>query len=242
MINENIKIKLAQAGWRSTDDVNISLEHTDGSIATKRMALRVINEVCFDNKLDVKTIEKHFNTLNDEVLWVKQYSDTDEPDKYNRWSRLAYVKPYKNELDDLKRIDLGVIGRIDDGNQVKYLVKYYFPKINKDQNNLFDTFESAKLVFLTNYRHFVYRLVNGKKQSKFQSLLERLNLSDDLKSEIKVHINLTLLGLPTDLGYRENKMWGDDEEDKLKVIGEVTDRLTNEIIESYIKLGITNED
>ncbi len=237
MINENIKIKLAQAGWRSTDDVNYCLEHTDGSIATKRMALRIINEVCFDNEFNVKNIEEYFNTLNDEVLWVKRYSETDKPDKHNRWSRLAYLKPYKNEIETGNRIDLGVISRVDNGEQVKYLINYFFPKISKDGNNLFDSFESAKLVFLTNYHQFIYRLVKDKPKSTYQSLLDRINYVDELKTSIKIHINLTLLGLPTDLGYREDAMWGDDEEDKLKIIHQVTDQLTNEIIESYIKLG-----
>jgi len=70
------------------------------------------------------------------------------------------------------------------------------------------------------------------------NVLERLRKKIPLETRLNVNNEAFLINAIFELGYREDKMWTDDEQDTLDKICELAEKLTKEqlkIIEKYKK-------
>ncbi len=54
-----------------------------------------------------------------------------------------------------------------------------------------------------------------------------MNRKTSAKAKNYVDIEFLLIDMITECGYRENKSWGDDEEEQLKVIHKFTNKIIN---------------
>lgn len=63
-------------------------------------------------------------------------------------------------------------------------------------------------------------------------LIEKILKETPLETRLKVDIELAFINLLTELGYRENKVWEDDEEDKLQRLFELANELTTSHLET----------
>lgn len=71
-------------------------------------------------------------------------------------------------------------------------------------------------------------------------VVERIMAKMPLETELKVSTEMTMMVLLSELGYREDKMWGPDEMDKLIKLNEIAEKLTQrhlEHIDKWIKDG-----
>jgi len=62
-------------------------------------------------------------------------------------------------------------------------------------------------------------------------LLEKLTKEIPLKTRIKVGTEMAFINLLTELGYREDKMWTDEEDEILNKLCELASKHTDDILE-----------
>lgn len=85
-----------------------------------------------------------------EIKWMSRYSDTDVPDKHNRWARIMY-----NEMGCQVAWVNRVVG---DGGVVKFSANLYFPTKHSSDTPFvyekFDDFEYARNFCETAWKEF----------------------------------------------------------------------------------------
>jgi hypothetical protein len=71
------------------------------------------------------------------LVWHSRYSDTDEPDKLNRWARILYFK----------NLQIGWVKRVEANKAVIFSAQTYFPVGGNDYPlglRVFGTLQEAK--------------------------------------------------------------------------------------------------
>lgn len=74
-----------------------------------------------------------------------------------------------------------------------------------------------------------------KEDKEIQKLIEKIMNRIPLSTHLTVSIQLAMIDLLSAVGFRENKMWTDDEEDVLSIICNSAERLAKELEEDLIK-------
>lgn len=74
-----------------------------------------------------------------------------------------------------------------------------------------------------------------KEDKEVQKLIEKLMNEIPLSTHLTVSIQLAMIDLLSSVGFRENEMWTDDEEDVLSIICDSAERLAKELEEELIR-------
>lgn len=64
-------------------------------------------------------------------------------------------------------------------------------------------------------------------------VLEKIRKETPLKTRLKVSTEMAFISLISELGYRENKMWTDDENDTLNKLCDLAMDLVNDHIKEF---------
>lgn len=73
------------------------------------------------------------------------------------------------------------------------------------------------------------------KDEELNSKINEIMGKISLKTRFSVSIEMEFITLLTDLGYREEKMWTDDEDDKLQTICDSSKKLAEHLIKEMEK-------
>lgn len=64
-----------------------------------------------------------------------------------------------------------------------------------------------------------------------ESIIEKIRAKTPLKTKIRVKCEMSFIDLLTELGYREDKAWTPDEDEKLNKLIKSASKLTDDIME-----------
>lgn len=74
-----------------------------------------------------------------------------------------------------------------------------------------------------------------KEDKKVQKLLEKIMNEMPLSTHLTVSIQLAMIDLLSAVGFRENKVWTDDEEDILSIIFDSAEKTAKQLEEDLMK-------
>ena len=91
------------------------------------------------------------------IEWINRYSDTDDPDKQNRWARIAYYHEKEQVLDSYK-YRLGWVNMINYNGITKYELSLYFPVSNHHNGyiKMFDSYKECQEELEKLFKEFIY--------------------------------------------------------------------------------------
>jgi hypothetical protein len=71
-----------------------------------------------------------------------------------------------------------------------------------------------------------------KNNEDFGNMIDKLLKETPLETRLRVSFQMSFINLITELGYRESKMWGSDEDETLKKLCDLAENLLNDTLQN----------